>query len=181
MRLFIAVDCPPPVKDMLSNAQDGLKKCGDLKAVEYENLHLTLKFLGEVSAAKAEDAKKALEEVEHPRFPVTLKGAGVFPNPGNAKVVWAGVDKGFDEFVELAKTVDSRLKTIGFPPESRFHPHVTLARVKGRLDRGRLNAFLASHSEALFGSYEVDSFHLMESRLTPKGPAYTRVLSLSLR
>ena len=82
--------------------------------------------------------------------------------------------------VRLQKGVDSAVESLGFPCDDRFHPHVTLARVKGATDKAKLNALLAADARTPFGSFEVSEFQLMESRLQPKGPTYSSVASFAL-
>ena len=165
----------------MGEAQATIVACGGMKAVEYENLHLTLKFLGEVEAAKLKTLKAALDGVKTSRYRVAVKGIGVFPNPGNPKVVWAGLEAGFNETIALNKELDEYLTKLGFEPDDRFHPHITLARAKGPTDKARLNALIQASSETVFGGYEADKFILMESRLTPKGPIYTETARFSLK
>jgi len=181
MRLFTAVECPGDVKDRLLEAQRQAIGLGGMKPVEYDNLHLTLKFLGEVDGLKADKVKEALGSVKHGRFEVRLKGLGVFPNPGYVRVVWAGVEAGFKEVVELEGEIDSALKPLGFEADVRFHPHVTLARVKGAVDKEGLRRLLDSGRDVEFGSYTAGGFKLMESKLTPKGPVYSAVRDYLLK
>ncbi|MFH0862253.1 MAG: RNA 2',3'-cyclic phosphodiesterase [Candidatus Altiarchaeota archaeon] len=175
MRCFLAIECPEEIKDRLAEVQYELSLCGGLKAVEYENLHLTLKFLGEVDETGLDRLKAVLDGVKASRYKIVVKGVGAFPNPGNPKVIWAGIGAGFDESISLHEKVDTALLPLGFQPEERFHPHITLARVKGPTDGNRMEALVESHSETAFGEYCVDGFALMQSRLTPNGPTYTEI------
>jgi 2'-5' RNA ligase len=181
MRLFLAIECPGEVKDRLVGVQGDVIGFGSMKAVEYGNLHVTLKFLGEVDDGKVGELRRALASIEQPKFNVTVKGLGVFPKPDYVRVLWAGVEEGFNEVVELHSKVESALKPLGFGGDRDYHPHVTLARVKGSVDVGRLRGFMDSHLETIFGSYGVDEFTLIESRLTSKGPVYTKVQGFGLK
>ncbi len=173
MRLFLALQCSADVREKLAALQPQLLDMGRLKAVESENMHVTLKFLGGVDEGRLGAVTSALEKVSASSFTAAVEGLGAFPKPDYPRVVWAGLSDGFDEAVELHLKVDERLA--GFKPDKRYHPHVTLARVRGPVDKPGLKAFLQAHEKTVFGSYSVSSFDLMESRLSPKGPTYSVV------
>ncbi|MFH1055443.1 MAG: RNA 2',3'-cyclic phosphodiesterase [Candidatus Altiarchaeota archaeon] len=173
MRMFLAIECPEDVKDKLVPVQKDAAKYCTMKKVEYGNLHLTLKFLGEVDSADSVVA--ALNGVKHKGFDITVSGLGVFPNASNVRVLWAGVGVGAREVVSLQKEVDAALKPLGFQPDGRFHPHLTLGRVKSVEDRGGFQSLLTPLSEVQLGSYHVGEFVLMESRLTSEGAIYSKV------
>jgi 2'-5' RNA ligase len=173
VRAFIAIRCPDELKKGLSEAQKKIAPFGDMKLVEPANLHMTLKFLGDVADAKVDAVIDALKPIsEKQRFVMSLHGIGVFPNPAYVRVVWAGVDEGARETEHLSREIDDRLHTLGFPRDERFHPHFTLARVRA-VDKEKMNKFLATYAAGEFGSFTVSSVDLMESRLSPKGPAYS--------
>jgi 2'-5' RNA ligase len=180
MRLFIAIACPPEVRQRLAQAQGLLLKCGGMKAVEPENIHLTLKFLGEVGPQKAKDAAAALKRVEIRRFRIEVAGLGAFPNPGRPKVLWAGLREGAKEASGLHDSIEAALSGFGFEREERFHPHITLARVKGETDAMALAEAIQAGGQPC-GGFEARSFDLMESRLGPGGPAYVPLESFPLR
>jgi RNA 2',3'-cyclic 3'-phosphodiesterase len=181
MRLFIAVDCPTEVRDRLAAAQKDIAACGDMKPVEYENLHITVKFIGEADEPKAEMVKTALSGVRHPAFTVSVKGVGAFPNPGGAKVVWAGIEDGRDELMLLHRKIDDALEPLGFEPDRKFHPHITLARVRGSLNPARLIGLLTSKADLALGSYPVSEYALTASTLTIKGPIYSKTSDFPLK
>ncbi|MCX6695911.1 MAG: RNA 2',3'-cyclic phosphodiesterase [Candidatus Altiarchaeota archaeon] len=179
MRCFIAVECPLEVRERLSLVQKELSGLGDMKLVEFDNMHLTLKFLGEVDAGKVSDVSDALKRVQNNQFTLNVRGIGVFPSLGYVRVVWAGVeDNGLT--AELAVRVDDALRPLGFPPEEKFHPHVTLARVRGVGDKRKVVEFIGGRSDSVFGSYIVGKFLLMESALSPKGPKYKKIAEFTL-
>jgi 2'-5' RNA ligase len=173
MRLFLAIGLPGEVRDRLADIQREFACYGMLKLVEHGNLHLTLKFLGEVHESKADAVEEALDSVKHGRFRVSLRGVGAFPNPGRVRVVWAGVADGCGEVVGLQCKVDAALKPLGFKPDRRFHPHVTLGRAKGEVDKTGLRDFLKQNADVDYGAFDVGGYLLMQSRLTPKGPVYS--------
>lgn len=181
MRLFLAVEISESIRARLVELQRGLP--GKLKLVEPENIHVTLKFLGETPEARAAEVQGALKGLGAPAFESEAKGVGVFPSPGNPRVLWAGVDRGAAEFVALSREVDRLLALLGFPREKRFVPHSTLARVKfmDGAGRARLRALLEAHRETAFGEWRVESVVLKRSVLTPRGPVYSDVGKFPLK
>jgi 2'-5' RNA ligase len=176
MRAFIAVACPPEVKAQLAQAADRLKPVGDLRVVGEENIHLTLRFLGEISEKQVESVVCALGGIKKDGgFVVCIKGLGAFPNPGGARVLWAGVERGDKELRELHNAVDGALLPLGFAGEERFSSHYTLARVKHIRDKDGLRGVLSEYGERTFGCFQVDSFCLMKSELYRTGPVYSVV------
>jgi 2'-5' RNA ligase len=173
VRAFIAIRCPDELKKGLTAAQKKIAPLGDMKLVEPENLHMTVKFLGEVDEAKMNAVTDALRPIsEKQSFVMSIRGIGVFPNPAYVRVVWAGVDDGAMETAHLSREVDDRLHALGFPRDERFHPHFTLARVRS-IDKEKMKKFLAENEAIGFGSFTVDSVDLMESKLSSKGPVYS--------
>jgi len=180
MRLFISVDLDDTLREKIFELSRFFNIRG-VKAVEKENIHITLKFLGEVKSA--DSIIKKLEEVEHPPFNIEIKGIGFFPSQSKMRVVWVGVEKGRDEITTLAKMIEDKMAKLGFKKENRFVPHATIARIK-RIDSGgrsKLLKALEDYSNFEFGEMIVDKFHLKRSTLTPKGPIYddVRVFKLS--
>jgi 2'-5' RNA ligase len=188
IRAFIAVELPPDFKLALARLQDKLKSGGraPVKWVEPDNIHLTLKFLGNIDAALIDRVTGVMQEAArgvHP-FRVEMGGLGVFPGPGRVRIVWVGLTGDVAKLTQLQKGLDAALAPLGFTPESRpFTPHLTLARVRDnaspeqRQDLGRL--VTATRFEVP-GSIKVDAVHLMRSQLTREGPVYTRLSSLTL-
>lgn len=147
--------------------------------MEEENLHLTLKFLGEVREERIRDISEILKEISKgfKKFEVTLQGIGAFPNQSSPRVIWTGVEKGRKEMIELQKEIEERLVPLGFKKEERgFHPHLTIARVKGRGDFKEL--FETDYKSRTF---LIDKIILFKSTLTPKGPIYEELEKLLLR
>ncbi len=180
MRLFLAVEIPNAVRARLVELQRELP--GKLKPVEPENIHLTLKFLGEVPEARAAEVQGALKSLQVPAFEAEAKGVGVFPGPGNPRVLWAGMERGAAEFVALSREVDRLLAPLGFPGEKRFVPHATLARAKFMDGSARacLRALLEARRETVFGEWRVERVVLKKSVLAPSGPIYSDVASFPL-
>ena len=147
---------------------------GDLKPVERENIHLTLKFLGSVSASRVEEVKSALAQVTFPPFSLEIKGAGAFPNLKRMNVIWVGVGEGWSQVELIFEQTEKLLHQLGFSRETRpFSPHITVARVKSGRKRDEIAAFLGHLTDESFGTFNVESVRLKQSVLSPSGPKYS--------
>jgi len=174
MRVFVALPVSENVRRQLTAVQEKVAGIGAVKLVEPENIHLTLKFLGEVGEGKLGEIRAGLRGASECRpFVFTLGGVGVFPKPSYVRVVWAGVCEGKKEVTELHGRVDRLLEPLGFLPDKKFHPHATLARVKHLGEKKGLYMLLDENRGKTFGSCTASEIRLMESQLTPKGPGYT--------
>ncbi len=172
MRAFIALDIPffPDI----GRVQDSLKK-ERVKFVERENIHITLKFLGDIDEAMVDKIAEIVEECKTQPFTIRLKNIGFFPNEHYVRVIWIGVENG-DSIIKMAKCIDSRLSKLGFKKEKSYVPHLTIARVKGRIDISKLESF-RTH---LFGEAEITEIKIKKSTLTPKGPIYEDIRVIQL-
>jgi RNA 2',3'-cyclic 3'-phosphodiesterase len=187
MRLFVALEIPAAVRDNLA-AQ--VKELRDLSAqvadkrprwVHPENLHVTLKFIGEVSPGKLEGIRDALAAIQLDA-PVDLqfRGLGFFPSEQYPRVLWAGIEAS-PNLPSLAADIDSALKTQGVAREERtFTPHLTLARFEPPGLHEKLRAAIQQNSGRQFGSFEAREFHLIESKLKPAGAEYTSLASFPI-
>ncbi len=166
MRLFIAVDISEEAKQELLKAQQQLPK-GKLSLAK--DFHITLKFLGEVQESKAEELKQKLKEVKMQKIAASLSGIGVFPNENYIRVVWAGVEPA-DEIIGLQQQIDN---IIGkeYPDDHKFSPHLTLARVKSADDKKEFAKQL-KEIKIEKTNFEIDSFKLKKSTLSPKGAVH---------
>jgi 2'-5' RNA ligase len=183
MRAFLAVEISEEMRDRLVRFQRTLREGGaSLKLVEPENLHLTLKFLGEVEEGRLGEVEEALRRGVKGFSPFTLevKGTGVFPSSQYVRVIWAGVGEGWEKVSSLQRSLDRELAKLGFPRDTDFVPHLTLARVKNLRERGAFLQLVERGRKEEFGKVEVREVHLKKSTLTPKGPIYEdlRVLPL---
>ncbi|MGC8617681.1 MAG: RNA 2',3'-cyclic phosphodiesterase [Thermoplasmata archaeon] len=168
MRSFVAINLPP--NEILTGIISENKHFG--KVVEGKNLHLTLKFLGDIK--DADQIGKRLEAIRYQKFVVTLKGLGAFPSQQSGRVLFV---RAFPEaqLKELAAEVNSM--TMEIPLDRPFTPHITLLRVK---DRKNFTDLIEKYSETVFMVQEVSSFCLYESKLTPTGPIYREIRSYQL-
>ncbi|WP_324750777.1 RNA 2',3'-cyclic phosphodiesterase [Sphingomonas sp. LY54] len=169
-RLFVAIRPPRPIREQLLAVMGGVRNA---RWQSDEQLHLTLRFIGEVDRHQAEDIHAALAAIRHPGFEIALAGIGRFGRPGQPGSLWAGVSP-HEPLKALHHKVDQAVTRAGVPPERRaFAPHITLARLKR--DAGPIDGLLA-HSGGLSSPlFAVDAFALYESELTPDGAIYSVV------
>lgn len=174
MRLFVAVDIPPEIKRNIGQAQKELPEEGGLKKVELPQMHITLKFLGEVNPRMLDRVDGVLREVEFSGFKVKVRGVGAFPNEKYVKVVWAGCVS--PELEMLARDINEKLS--GMFAKEEFTPHLTMARVKRRLV---MDDYLKKYAEWKFGEFQVREFYLLESVLERGGAKYNVLASYRSR
>jgi RNA 2',3'-cyclic 3'-phosphodiesterase len=135
VRAFVAVFPPTEVQEVLASAARGLSVAGKVRLTPPANVHLTLKFLGDVSEDDLGRVAEALEPVreKHEPFEASISGFGAFPSPKKARVLWAGISEGSDRLRTLAEDVEEFLEPLGFERENRpYVPHLTLGRARGR-------------------------------------------------
>ncbi len=174
-RLFVAIRPPEPIRDLLIDVMDD---SADFRWQNDEQLHLTLRFIGEVDRHVAADLTDALGRVRAPRFTGRIKSLGSFDHR-NAGALWAGVEPK-EPLAALAAKVERVCQHIGLEPERRaFHPHITLARWKGRRTR-EVGDFLDRRRGFVSEPFEVDTFTLFESRLSRHGAHYEEIVSYPL-
>lgn len=177
MRAFVAIDVPSRVLDALVEFQEELSATGgDFKLVERENLHFTVKFLGEIGEAQVPEVLSRLGELKLPKGVVDVRGAGAFPNPRSPRVIWAGVAPESEEVIgPIAREVIGTLEGIGERDDRPFQAHITLGRVRTPRNSREIGEFIEKHSGRSFGAAELSELKLKSSRLTPSGPVYNDV------
>ena len=174
-RLFVAIRPPEDIRDLLIDAMDD---GADFRWQEDEQLHLTLRFVGEVERPLAEDLAAALGAIRSAAFELRVRGTGRFEQR-NAGALWAGVEPK-EPVAALAAKVERACQSVGLDPERRaFHPHVTLARWKGRRTR-EVADFLDRTRGLSSDPFAVDRFILFASRLSRHGAHYEEVASYAL-
>lgn len=186
IRTFVAVLIAQELKAKIASVQEQLKKLApDVKWVKPELLHVTLKFLGNVSEDALEQVFAAVDEAAagHGPFDLSFAGVGAFPNPRKARVVWVGIDQGKDDIKALVETVDKKLAELGYPKEERaFKAHVTIGRVK---DNGKVSEAFVRGIEDIdagdLGSQRVEAITVMQSDLQREGPVYSPMSESKLR
>ncbi|MFC2040748.1 RNA 2',3'-cyclic phosphodiesterase [Chloroflexota bacterium] len=189
IRSFIAIELPDGLKLALGQLELELKsgKQPPVKWVDTESIHLTLKFLGNISTDKVSEITKALGEAARgiPPFHLEVGGLGVFPNLKRVQVVWVGISGEIEKLGRLQQCIESNLAHLGFAPESRpFTPHLTLARLRNQAsldDRQRFGQLIASARFEAAHTIKVDAICLMRSQLTREGAIYSRISSVRLK
>jgi 2'-5' RNA ligase len=177
MRAFIAIDLPEFVRAALAETQQTFRQvCRDVRWTRPEGIHLTLKFLGEISDAQTQQVVEALARIgRFVPFSVELKGLGFFPAARRPRVFWVGVEAPA-ALAELAARVEGEMEKIGFPREDRaFTPHLTLARFPMPRPQPALEAAATTQAQQPTGKFEVSEFFLFESKLSPQGAQYRKV------
>ena len=184
MRTFIAIEIPSEVKSALAALQDDLRRAGaDVSWTRPENIHLTLRFLGEVDERRVGEVEKvcAASAAEFRPFTLSLNDTGVFPNARQPRVLWAGLAGEIEKAVEMRKRLDDGLALIGFEREGKdFNPHLTIGRVKSNRKTRELLA-LADARRVPALSFVVTEIVLMKSELHPAGARYTPMAKASLQ
>jgi 2'-5' RNA ligase len=176
MRTFVAIDLPEEVKDQISLLLQELESYdGNIKWVKRQGMHITLKFLGEISSLQAEKVISSLEKIStrHAPFTMRIRGTGSFPQGGKTpRVLWIGLQKN-EKILSLQKDLEMELSMIGFPVERRsFHPHLTLGRVKDPTKITQPLSVLERERDTSFGEWEVASLTFFRSVLKPTGAEY---------
>jgi len=180
-RGFVAVDIPP-TPALTTFAAELQAASRGLKLVALEQLHLTLKFLGNTEEGLVPEIVSVMRTACSgiPPFTVRVRGTGAFPDFSRMSVVWVGL-QGAEPLARIADALETGLEPLGFSVERRpWKAHVTIARVKGRQDLDRVRRLIESHASDEFGARAVDSVHLKKSVLTPHGPVYSVVESVRL-
>lgn len=177
IRSFIAVDLEENLLEDFRRLQEQLSSSGaDLKLVAPGNLHLTLRFLGEIPRSKVEAVIRGLEKIAFKPFRVKFEGVGAFPNLNRPRVLWVGVSEGVEELKALAGRVEEVVLKAGIPRDPKgFTPHLTLARVRSGRNLPSLSRILRELSAVELGAMTVTAVRLKRSVLTPKGPIYSNL------
>jgi len=182
-RLFIALPLNAPAIAELNALVHMCKRLArSTKWVRPEQMHVTLKFLGDVEEEREEDIVTALETAAAMApFTFNLAGVGAFPNPRRPRVIWTGIDRGRDEVTTLAERVDAELAAKKFAREARpFSPHVTIGRVR---EPANFDELWRAVEATPFTGTAVDAreVRLVHSTLTPKGPIYNDLATIPLQ
>lgn len=180
MRVFIAIDINQEIRNGLSDLQKQLQrkadlKKGDVKWVETENIHLTLKFLGEITDQQVVEVCNITKDVasRHKNFDLNMETVGYFGGK-TAKVLWVGAGKGSDNLIELQKDLEQQLAIAGWPAENReFSAHLTLCRIKNPQAGAKLVKIAQQFKDFKLGIISADAVKVYQSQLTPGGPIYT--------
>lgn len=186
MRLFVAVEIENrEVLNRIIEVRNSLPTCINrkaLKPVKDENLHITLRFIGEINEEFIPEIIECLKKVEALKpFIIEVKEVGAFPSLSRARVIWVGVGKGSKRLEIIKKLLDPCLNNFAKPERNPYTPHITLARVKGRVNLKCLEELLNSFSNKVFGYSEVRGVKLKKSILKPEGPIYSDIYVAQLK
>ena len=181
MRTFIALPISEDTKNLLGNIENTLKHIPlNAKWVKPENLHITLKFIGEIGEEKIEEIKGIIKEIggSFSKLKVSLKEFGFFPTKSNPKVFFISTDK--EEILgEIADRLEDKMERLGIKKEHRFRSHITLARLKSRRNIDQLQREIRDLK--LTHSFSINSIVLFKSTLTKFGPIYEEIFKIYLR
>jgi len=184
IRSFLAIELPKPILKKIEEVQGDLRSThADVRWVNPEKIHLTLKFFGNIEESRIDPIFKSIEEPIRNTLPFSLKvqGVGAFPNLKNPRVIWMGLVDGREILVSFQKQIETQFEEIGFQSEDRpFHPHLTLGRMKSSRGKEELVGRMERHKEEEFGDLQVERMVLFKSDLRPTGPIYTPLRELRL-
>ncbi|MGD0339654.1 MAG: RNA 2',3'-cyclic phosphodiesterase [Bacteroidota bacterium] len=184
IRTFIAIPTPDNVRQVLSEIQAELKTSrAEVKWEPHEKLHITLRFLGNVDERQLPQLMTECSNVvcNLPSFSLIYEGLGCFPDTRNPRIIWAGSHNDDGTLVRIKKNIDDIVVRYGFERENRsFHPHITLARVKGRQN---IPSLIKMFQSVTFEPHPViiDEVHFMKSELRSTGSIYTRMQIIALQ
>ena len=175
-RLFVAIRPPRPIREQLLAIMQGIRGA---RWQHDGQLHLTLRFIGEVDRHLAEDIAMGLDAVESPAFEIRLDGIGFFERKGRPSALWAGIAAS-DPLKKLRDSIESRFRQVGIEPEHRaFLPHITIARLNA--STGPIDGFLEHHAGLVSPPFPIEHFDLFESSLGRAGAHYESVARYPLR
>ena len=184
IRTFIAIELPANIIDALKNIQDELKDGSNKVAwVKPDNIHLTIRFLGDIEAGKINGITGLLEDAaaKNRSFDISVKGVGGFPTIDNPRVLWVGIEEGNVNLSALYNNIEYALSAIDFAKEERpFKPHLTLGRIKFLKDKKGLKERIERFKDTTLGEYMVDGICLFQSRLTTEGAVHIKLEKIEL-
>ena len=174
IRAFLAIDIDDDLKPKINRIIKEFKGTdARIKYVELVNLHLTLKFFGDIDTDGLEVLEKAIAGVlkDFEPFDIKIKGCGAFPNTKRIKVIWVGIDE--DSIIkDLHDKLDKEFERLGFDPDKRFSTHLTVGRMKAGKNKDKVKDVIDEFSEVEIGEMRVSEISLKKSTLTPQGPIY---------
>ncbi len=176
VRCFVAIEIPQPIQELLRSVQTRLQS--EIRRTSWTkpgNFHLTLKFLGDVRPETIDVVSEAVQNVAEAQVPFSIEfgGVGAFPNFTRPRVLWVGIKRGALTVSNLAKAINQELQHLGFPTDHRFHPHLTLARLRSPMDLEPLQNILRQYDAIDGAVISVNEITLMRSQLHPNGAIYT--------
>ena len=177
MRTFVAIEVDD--KNILQKIRS-VQESTSFKAspIRIDQIHFTLQFLGEIDEKLCEKVKDVLRTITFSQFDLSLKGIGGFPNLKNPRVIWIGSDKkGAEKLITLAREIEMKLTPLGFKKDKKFKPHLTVFRIKHKIDDISLR--VKEYETVEFGTQVITKIKLKRSILSPKGPEYSDLLEVN--
>lgn len=184
MRTFLAVEIEPYIKNKIEESQEIIadSESSNIKFVEVENIHLTLKFFGEIDEDKLEQITDILNKTlkNYKEYTIKVVNIGAFPNIYNPRVIWTGIKDKNNTTIKLIEDLDKKFNKIGFKKEKNYVPHITIGRVKNISDKEKLSQTLKNLKKKYHGKMEVKKIYIKSSTLTPSGPIYQNIKEFDL-
>jgi len=184
MRTFVSIEITDEIKARIEELADKLKlMLTPIRWVEKKNLHVTLKFIGWVKDEKVPSLIESIKTCAggFGSFDVSFSGLGVFPSAKRPRVIWIGTTTGADRVKSLGECIESEVSKLGIREEEReFSPHLTIGRIKEKIDVKALNDFIESNKDIDLGSFTVDHVSMMKSTLRRSGPIYEEIEKIKL-
>jgi len=173
-RIFLSIDIEDEtLLSRIANIQSELdRQSAKIKLVERENIHFTLRFLGDTPHTKIEMIREELSLVQFRPFTIRIEGIGAFPSTSRPRVIWVGVTENADRLTKLKLEIDDLLGNLSYPRDKKFHAHATIARVRAVRDRSQTMKNIESLVRAPVGTMSVECFRMTKSTLTSSGPVY---------
>jgi 2'-5' RNA ligase len=165
------------VLSKLADAQKLLRETGaDLKLVDPKNIHVTMRFLGDISPGMVDKIHEKMKNIKFTPFTIQLRGLGVFPSLNYPRVVWAGMTEGAEQLKSIFTQLEPQIRALGFAADAYgFSPHLTIARVRSGVNKQRLTELVANKADYEFGTINANCLRLKRSQLSPKGPTYSTI------
>ncbi len=176
IRSFLAFDIENVeiLNKMKAIQQTLLKSGADLRPVQPENIHLTIRFLGYMAPHLVEKVFEEMKKVQFEPFEASISGLGAFPDLRFPRVVWAGITTGAEQLKEIFSQLEPRLQRLGFTPDPKgFSPHLTIARVRSGRNKQQLAEVVTKNAAYSFGTVQARCLRLKRSILSPRGPTYS--------
>ncbi len=174
IRAFLAIDLDDDLKPKINRIIKEFKQIDTkIKYVELANLHLTLKFFGDIDTNGLKLLEKAISKVvsEFEPFNIKIKGCGAFPNNNHIKVIWVGIEN--DEIIkDLHDRLDKEFVSLGIDKDKKFSTHLTIGRMKSAKNKNKVKSIIEEFEDVEIGEMEVTQISLKKSTLTPAGPIY---------
>ncbi|MHA1379937.1 MAG: RNA 2',3'-cyclic phosphodiesterase [Candidatus Helarchaeota archaeon] len=175
IRSFMCIEIKnEDILDEIIRFQEDLQ-FANIKFVERENIHFTLKFLGDITQETINKIIEIMEKIKLKPFKISIDKAGAFPKIQYPRVIWVATTSGTEEMIRLYNNLNPELVKLGFKKDKPYHPHATIGRVRTGKNKAQLIKKLNEYRNFKFGEMQIKSFQLKKSILTRKGPIYTLI------